>query len=365
MVPDIVTRITYQGDGATTVFPYPFKIRKKSDIKLFLISPDGSKEQLAKDYYIDDVIKAVIYPGYPPNQTPLDPGLIPQPLQPGWKLLIQRQVEFVQDISLMDQYPFKLVEEMGDNLEMQIQDLKSSIDDLGNDPDLEEFEKRFDEVDKEFEEIGAAISALQTEINSKPDSSSHVSGQIAAHNSSTEAHGDIRQLIADIQVGGGGGDADLSDYFTKTEVNALVTSVDNEQKSIIIEKDFPTASELALWFYDQENAKRVRDGTIFRITNDEEPDFKAVFDSAARSFMLQEVEPLHAEKIKTTIDGAETNQQAFNERVVAGEFGGGGFGGGGVSEEVVQGMINASIITKANMVNNRLIFPNGTQFWVE
>lgn len=185
-----------------------------------------------------------------------------------------------------------------------------------------------------------------------------MSGQIAAHNSSTEAHSDIRQLIADIQVGGGGGDADLSDYFTKTEVNALVTSVDNEQKSIIIEKDFPTASELALWFYDQENAKRVRDGTIFRITNDEEPDFKAVFDSAARSFMLQEVEPLHAEKIKTTIDDTEITQQAFNERIVAGEF-------GGVSIDTIQSMIETATSTKADMINNKLTFPNGTEFWVE
>lgn len=189
MISDATSKIMYHGDGATTVFPYPFKIRKKSDIKLFLISPDGSKEQLAKDYYIDDVIKAVIYPGYPPNQTPLDPGLIPQPLQPGWKLLIQRQVEFVQDISLMDQYPFKLVEEMGDNLEMQIQDLKSSIDDLENDPGLEEFEKRFDEVDKEFEEIGAAISALQTEINSKPDSSACV----GANSGSQLEHGSAQR----------------------------------------------------------------------------------------------------------------------------------------------------------------------------
>lgn len=124
MILDSTNKITYLGDGTTTAFSYPFQITKADEVKLIKISPAGEEITITNNYYVETVNSIVYYPGYPPleEQAQQNP-----PLPTGWKLIIYREVEITQEVALIEQYPFKVIEKMSDRSTMQIQQFRDRL----------------------------------------------------------------------------------------------------------------------------------------------------------------------------------------------------------------------------------------------
>lgn len=125
MISTNISRIDYKGDGATTEFPIPFPFIEKSDISVYRVK-DGEETLLTNDYYIDEVNKTVIYPGYPPGEEKAEserPGILPN----GSKLVITREIEITQERSLGSIWPFTDTEKGLDKITMILQDMSGQL----------------------------------------------------------------------------------------------------------------------------------------------------------------------------------------------------------------------------------------------
>lgn len=125
MISTNISRIDYKGDGSTTEFPIPFPFIEKSDIAVYLVK-DGEETLLAQDYYIDEVNKTVIYPGYPPGEEKAEserPEILPE----GSKLVITREIEITQERSLGSIWPFVDTEKGLDKITMILQDMNGQL----------------------------------------------------------------------------------------------------------------------------------------------------------------------------------------------------------------------------------------------
>lgn len=125
MITDVTTRIIYQGDGQTTEFPFPFKILKKSDIKVVI--SDGKVERLlTSDYFVDMDEKVLVYPGYAPGEEPAE-GERPEKLPVGYSLAIYRETPITQDSTYGKKWPFDEIEDSMDKAAMIDQELKDKL----------------------------------------------------------------------------------------------------------------------------------------------------------------------------------------------------------------------------------------------
>ena len=125
MITDVTTRIIYQGDGQTTEFPFPFKILKKSDIKVVI--SDGKVEWLlTSDYFVDMDEKVLVYPGYAPGEEPAE-GERPEKLPVGYSLAIYRETPITQDSTYGKKWPFDEIEDSMDKAAMIDQELKDKL----------------------------------------------------------------------------------------------------------------------------------------------------------------------------------------------------------------------------------------------
>ncbi len=125
MITDVTTRIIYQGDGQTTEFPFPFKILKKSDIKIVI--SDGKVERLlTSDYFVDMDEKVLVYPGYAPGEEPAE-GERPEKLPVGYSLAIYRETPITQDSTYGKKWPFDEIEDSMDKATMIEQELKDKF----------------------------------------------------------------------------------------------------------------------------------------------------------------------------------------------------------------------------------------------
>ena len=125
MITDVTTRIIYQGDGQTTEFPFPFKILKKSDIKVVI--SDGKVERLlTSDYFVDMDEKVLVYPGYAPGEEPAE-GERPEKLPVGYSLAIYRETPITQDSTYGKKWPFDEIEDSMDKAAMIEQELKDKF----------------------------------------------------------------------------------------------------------------------------------------------------------------------------------------------------------------------------------------------
>jgi len=125
MITDVTTRIIYQGDGQTTEFPFPFKILKKSDIKVVI--SDGKVERLlTSDYFVDMDEKVLVYPGYAPGEEPAE-GERPEKLPVGYSLAIYRETPITQDSTYGKKWPFDEIEDSMDKAAMIEQELKDKL----------------------------------------------------------------------------------------------------------------------------------------------------------------------------------------------------------------------------------------------
>ncbi len=113
-----INRIVCLGDGATTVFVYPFLIPNAADAVITLTNADGTQLQLSPPQYV------IAGLGNPTGGTVTYP-LSPSPLQVGQSLTIQRILPLVQITSIRNQGPtFAAIEDALDNEEMQIQQIQ-------------------------------------------------------------------------------------------------------------------------------------------------------------------------------------------------------------------------------------------------
>ena len=128
MVDNIVTKVIYDGDGKTTVFPFAFDFADVADVHVLLYDADADQEKvLTKDYYVDATAKTVHYPGYVPGQEPAEADR-PSVLSNRQKLVIYRETPLTQLTNLGRKYPLKTIERMPDKLTYIVQELKEQVD---------------------------------------------------------------------------------------------------------------------------------------------------------------------------------------------------------------------------------------------
>ena len=128
MIPSADTKVIYVGDGKTTVFPFTFKYAEVGDIKASIYDIDADVTTvLDKDYYIDESLGAVIYPGYPPGED-IPETERPAVLDSSHKIVIYRSTEISQPIDLGDKYPLNILEKMQDRAIMLLQELNEVVE---------------------------------------------------------------------------------------------------------------------------------------------------------------------------------------------------------------------------------------------
>lgn len=127
MIETAVTKITYQGDGETTQFPFSFPYNDGTDVKAAIYDTATEIETvLTSDYYVDTVANKVIYPGYPAGE---EPPLSERPpvLPVGKNLTVFRSTPISQLEDLGDKYPLTILEDMVDKNTMILQEANEKL----------------------------------------------------------------------------------------------------------------------------------------------------------------------------------------------------------------------------------------------
>lgn len=116
------SKVVYNGNGATTVFPFTFALLDVAHMKVILTDDKKVEQVLTSDYLVDITNKTVTYPGWVSGQEP--PVANRPPVLPlGWKITLLRSVPATQETDLGDRWPFKEIEAMVDKLTMVVQQL--------------------------------------------------------------------------------------------------------------------------------------------------------------------------------------------------------------------------------------------------
>ena len=118
-------KVSFNGNGETTQFPYGFKILNETDLKLIHIDKAGNETLLSSDYYVNMEQSYVTYPGYAPGTEPPEYDR-PPVLAYGEKLIIYREVPITQNSEFGDRWPFNEVEKSLDKLTIIAQQLAES-----------------------------------------------------------------------------------------------------------------------------------------------------------------------------------------------------------------------------------------------
>ena len=118
-------KVSFNGNGETTQFPYGFKILNETDLKLIHIDKAGNETLLSSDYYVNMEQSYVAYPGYAPGTEPPEYDR-PPVLAYGEKLIVYREVPITQNSEFGDRWPFNEVEKGLDKLTIIAQQLAES-----------------------------------------------------------------------------------------------------------------------------------------------------------------------------------------------------------------------------------------------
>lgn len=104
-----LSKVVYEGNGLTVVWPIPFIVLDGGDIQVYLTSPERETYQITSGFDIDLAISELTFPS--------GGGA---PLAQGWKLTILRRVEPLQETDLINQGVFyaEVIEESLDRLTM-------------------------------------------------------------------------------------------------------------------------------------------------------------------------------------------------------------------------------------------------------
>lgn len=127
MVNNSDTKVTYRGNGQTTVFPFSFPFISKEYIHVAIYDELTDETTiLTSDYYVDATAQTVTYPGYEPGQEPPE-SVRPSVLPYTSTLTIYRQTDIDQLTDLGEKYPLPAIEAMVDKLTEILQEQKESI----------------------------------------------------------------------------------------------------------------------------------------------------------------------------------------------------------------------------------------------
>ena len=120
-------KVSYRGNGQTTVFPFSFPFIKAEYIHVAIYdSLTQTTRTLTSDYYVDSTARTVTYPGYPPGQAPAEQNR-PPVLPSTSYITIYRQTDIDQLIDLGDKYPLPDIESMSDKLTEILQEHDESL----------------------------------------------------------------------------------------------------------------------------------------------------------------------------------------------------------------------------------------------
>lgn len=127
MIETTITKVTYQGDGKTTSFPFSFAIDEESNIGVAVYNKSSQETKtLSSDFYVDTVAKTVQYPGYATGQEP-PTAEQPAVLSTDEMITIYRETEVTQLTNLGSKYPLPKIEGMSDKLTMILQELIETL----------------------------------------------------------------------------------------------------------------------------------------------------------------------------------------------------------------------------------------------
>ena len=127
MVNNKDTKVSYKGNGQTTVFPFSFPFIKGEYIHVAIYDAlTDTTVTLTKDYYVDTVAKTVNYPGYPPGQEPAE-ALRPPVLPATSTITIYRETDIDQLTDLGEKYPLPQIEAMSDKLTEILQEQQETL----------------------------------------------------------------------------------------------------------------------------------------------------------------------------------------------------------------------------------------------
>lgn len=127
MISNSETKVTYNGNGSTTVFPYTFPLNDADDMHVAIYDKTTEvSTKLTKDYYVDTNAHTVHYPGYAPGQAP---ALSQQPeILPSTKTItLYRETDVDQLTDLGDKYPLPSIEMALDKVTMILQELTEQL----------------------------------------------------------------------------------------------------------------------------------------------------------------------------------------------------------------------------------------------
>lgn len=120
-------KVSYRGNGQTTIFPFTFPFIKPEYIHVAIYDSLTDKTKILEtDYYVDAVAGTVTYPGWPPGQEPAE-ALRPPILPETSVLTIFRQTDIDQLINLGQKYPLPEIERMIDKLTEIVQELGEGV----------------------------------------------------------------------------------------------------------------------------------------------------------------------------------------------------------------------------------------------
>lgn len=115
-------KVSFNGNGGTTQFPFGFKILNETDLKLIYVDRNGKEKLLNSDYYVNMEQGYVTYPGYAPGTEPPEYDR-PPVLAYGEKLIVYRDIPITQNSEFGDRWPFNEVEKGLDKLTIIAQQL--------------------------------------------------------------------------------------------------------------------------------------------------------------------------------------------------------------------------------------------------
>jgi len=112
-----LNKITYNGDGVTTVWSYSFTVSVSTDLQVYITNSSGVATLLLSGYTVDTTNKQVTYP------------TTGSPLAVGSKITLLRSVDTLQSVDWKNQGPFnaEVLEQALDKSSMQVQQLTEAL----------------------------------------------------------------------------------------------------------------------------------------------------------------------------------------------------------------------------------------------
>lgn len=112
-----INKVTYNGDGVTTVWSYSFSVSLSADLQVYITDSSGIATLLLSGYTVDVTNKQVTYP------------TSGSPLGIGSKITLLRSVDTLQSVDWKNQGPFnaEVLEQALDKSSMQVQQLTEAL----------------------------------------------------------------------------------------------------------------------------------------------------------------------------------------------------------------------------------------------